>query len=106
MRTRSVFPRIASTLAIITLALFMASGCSAPEATDDGSPASDPGAPSISEGEMLVNDRCTRCHSLDRVNAADKDRTGWSVTVARMIGNGAMLSETEADIVIDYLTNR
>lgn len=56
-----------------------------------------------SEGEVLLEERCTGCHSLDRVEAAEKPREEWAATVDRMVGYGAQLSEDERGILIDYL---
>ena len=56
-------------------------------------------------GQTLMNERCTVCHSTDRIQAARKDRTGWEDTVTRMKGKpgGAQLSAAETTILIDYL---
>ena len=55
------------------------------------------------DGEALVAERCTVCHSRERIDAADKDEAGWTTTVERMIGNGAVLSDEEKAAVIAYL---
>jgi branched-chain amino acid transport system substrate-binding protein len=55
------------------------------------------------DGEALVNERCTVCHSRERIDAADKDEAGWTETVDRMIGNGAVLDTDERQAVLDYL---
>lgn len=56
-------------------------------------------------GAALVEERCTVCHSSDRIYSADKDEAGWTATVDRMIGNGAQLNDEERQLVIDYLSN-
>ena len=33
------------------------------------------------DGRALVSQLCSRCHPLDRVNNAKKDRAGWTATV-------------------------
>ncbi len=58
------------------------------------------------DGNALVSERCTVCHSRDRIDQASKDRAGWETTVDRMIGNGAQLSADERVAVIDYLSSR
>ncbi len=55
------------------------------------------------DGEALVAERCTVCHSADRIDQADKDEAGWTATVDRMIGYGAKLNAEERQAVIDYL---
>jgi cytochrome c5 len=57
------------------------------------------------DGEALVAERCTVCHSAERIDAADKDEAGWTTTVERMIGNGAVLTDEEKAAVIEYLTD-
>jgi mono/diheme cytochrome c family protein len=74
-------------------------GCSA------GSQAS--GAVSaVAQGQALVEQKCSVCHALDRVNAAQKDRASWVATVDRMRGHGANLTDAEAALVVDYLASR
>jgi thiosulfate/3-mercaptopyruvate sulfurtransferase len=55
------------------------------------------------DGEKLVKERCTVCHSLDRVHKAHKDKVGWEKVVDKMIRNGAKLTDAERQAVIDYL---
>ncbi len=58
------------------------------------------------DGEALVMERCTVCHSAERINNASKDVAGWTATVDRMIGHGAQLNEEEREAVIQYLSSR
>jgi cytochrome c553 len=51
----------------------------------------------------IVSSRCTRCHSIDRIKAAQHDAAGWQATVTRMRSNGAQLSDTEIKAVADFL---
>jgi len=55
-------------------------------------------------GLELVNNKCTVCHTADRINQAKKDRAGWEQTVTRMRGKGAVLSDAEATQIVDYLS--
>jgi cytochrome c5 len=75
--------------------------CAAPASPDTAEPTA---APSSSEGETLVQERCTECHDLARVESASKDRAGWEENVTRMVAKGAELNEEEQAIVVDYLT--
>jgi len=56
-----------------------------------------------SEGESLLQDRCTVCHTLSRVKSADKTRDEWGRTVDRMIAMGADLNSEERGVLLDYL---
>lgn len=59
--------------------------------------------PSPQDGNALMEARCTKCHSLDRVKAAKKDAAGWKTTVDRMVGRGAELSPEEAEVLVKFL---
>ncbi len=59
--------------------------------------------PSTLDGNALVDERCTSCHTRDRVDEEHMDEAGWTATVDRMIGYGADLDSAERQAVIDYL---
>ena len=59
---------------------------------------------SATDGESLLETRCTDCHSLDRVKQAKKTRDKWAQNVKRMVGKGAQLNVDEQSTVIDYLS--
>ncbi|NPV85598.1 MAG: hypothetical protein HPY45_06265 [Anaerolineae bacterium] len=54
--------------------------------------------------QQLAEERCSACHSFDRVKAAKKSADEWAATVKRMVKKGAQLSETEQELVIKYLS--
>jgi cytochrome c5 len=51
----------------------------------------------------LIEKECSRCHNLDRVKKANKDKAAWEKTVDRMIKKGANIKPEEKDTVIKYL---
>lgn len=55
------------------------------------------------DGQALVQERCTDCHSLERVERARKAKAEWQATVERMVKKGAQLSQKEQTAVIQYL---
>jgi len=57
------------------------------------------------DGKQLVEERCTGCHGLDRIESAEYDRAGWESTIKRMINKGAKLSDEEKDAVLDHLAD-
>ncbi len=59
--------------------------------------------PGTLDGNALVDERCTTCHTRERIDAQDKDEAGWTETVDRMISYGAELDSAERQAVIDYL---
>jgi cytochrome c5 len=62
-----------------------------------------PAPPAELGGEDLLQARCTRCHTLDRVQAAAKTLDEWEATVERMRGKGAELTDTEAQTLVEFL---
>ena len=61
-------------------------------------------APTALDGKSLVEERCTKCHDLGRVERAKKTEEEWKATVGRMVGKGTQLNEAEQELVIQYLT--
>jgi cytochrome c5 len=60
-------------------------------------------APAALEGKTLLEERCTECHDLRRVEQAKKSEEDWKASVERMVGKGAKLSQEEQELVIRYL---
>ncbi len=58
----------------------------------------------LMEEKALTEQKCTRCHSLDRVHGLRQDRSGWAATVDQMIGNGLKVNQREFDGIVDYLS--
>jgi cytochrome c5 len=75
---------------------------SAPTATTP--PAKPTTAPAQAlDGKALMNERCTVCHSTERIQAAKKSKAEWETTVSRMKGKGAKLNDAETTALIDFL---
>jgi cytochrome c5 len=60
-------------------------------------------APATLDGQSLLQERCTVCHDLGRVERSKKTEEEWKATVERMVGKGAQLDEAEQELVIKYL---
>lgn len=60
-------------------------------------------APVVLDGAALVQERCSVCHNLDRVENAQKSADEWAATVTRMVGKGAKLDQAEQEAVIQFL---
>ena len=74
-----------------------------PTATEESGEQEPTVPPATADGMVLLEERCTVCHDLERVVSAQKDREGWEQTVDRMIRRGANLNTEERDILVDYL---
>ena len=59
--------------------------------------------PATLDGNALIDERCTVCHTRERIDMQDKDEEGWTETVDRMISYGADLDSAERQAVINYL---
>lgn len=82
----------------------MMPGESGPEA--EMAPDSGEAAVPEESAEVLIETRCTVCHSRQRIDNATKTSSEWSVTIARMVGYGANLNAAERELLIDYLASR
>ena len=56
------------------------------------------------DGKTLLEERCTACHTLDRVESASKSAAGWGLNVREMVGKGAELNTSEQEVLIEYLS--
>lgn len=56
--------------------------------------------------EALIIERCSECHSADRVFQADYTAEGWSDEIDEMIQKGAEVNEEEKQLMIDWLISR
>jgi ferredoxin-NADP reductase len=58
----------------------------------------------MQSSESLMQRRCSRCHTLDRVLGARKDARAWLGTINRMRAlPGSGISEPDATIILSYL---
>jgi hypothetical protein len=56
--------------------------------------------------EALIRDRLQNHHAIDRIYNAHHTREEWNATLDRMIGYGATISDSEKQIIIEYLLCR
>lgn len=76
-------------------------GSGGSEASPGVDPGPTPAAPDTPKA--LVDRKCSMCHPVDRVYAAQYDRAGWESTVERMKRNGLVVTDEEYDVIIDFL---
>lgn len=75
-----------------------------PSSNDAGdSGAADDTVVDAAQGRALLEQHCTRCHGLDRIESVSRDRSGWESTVSRMERNGLRIDAQDREAVIDYL---
>jgi len=104
----------------LVLTLIAVAGCASDAGTDDNGAVSEPDTNGSAangdengaedgEGDpalVLVETKCSMCHTLDRVWAAEYDRAGWEATVDRMKQHGLVISDDEYTQVVDYLATQ
>ncbi len=56
-----------------------------------------------SEEVALVRERCTPCHTLERVKAAIYNEAGWLSAISRMQSRGAQVNDAEAQRIAAFL---
>jgi cytochrome c5 len=74
-----------------------------PQGEATAAPTELPSLPPALDGRALLEERCTRCHDLSRVEQAHKTTDEWRTTVERMVGKGASLTPEEQGVLIQYL---
>jgi hypothetical protein len=70
--------------------------------TPTPSPVQSPTALPLASGPELLQDRCTACHGLDRVDHPHT-RDQWESVVQLMKQYGAILTDDETQVLVDYL---
>jgi len=96
-----------TTFKIIILALLLSvfiSACGG--STGEVSPATEGHTDSETtlDGKTLLEERCTACHTLDRIERASMSAAGWGLNVREMVGKGAELNASEQEVLIQYLS--
>lgn len=57
--------------------------------------------------ELLFIDRCTKCHSLNRILSENKTEKEWKETVERMKDNAPdLFNDNDIQVIVDFLTDR
>jgi cytochrome c5 len=105
-RRNNMSRRTTAVLAVTLVALVFGSllaACGGGAKEETAPPAKEEAAPAALDGKSLVEERCTKCHDLGRVEKAKKTEEEWKTTVERMVGKGAELNQAEQEAVIKYL---
>ena len=59
----------------------------------------------LQEGPLLLETRCTQCHSLETVLQIKKTRAEWERTLSQMESLNVKISDSEKKVLLDYLTS-
>jgi cytochrome c5 len=55
------------------------------------------------KGAIVVREKCLTCHEADLIIMQRLSRQGWTREVEKMIRWGAIVPETEKELLVDYL---
>jgi cytochrome c5 len=80
---------------VVLLTTILLSACGQAAATPTASPTLD--------GKTLLQERCSVCHSADRIASLRGTTSEWTNLVDNMVSRGAQLNSTERQTLIDYL---
>lgn len=58
------------------------------------------------QAKALIAEKCSACHSTDRVFQADYDEEGWANVIDNMVDKGADVSPEEKDQMVEWLAAR
>ena len=101
--SRRILAVLTIMLLVVLLGSLLAACGGAEEKTAVPTTEQEEATPATLDGKSLLEERCTRCHNLGQVERAKKTEEEWKATVERMVGKGAMLSQAEQELVIQYL---
>jgi predicted small secreted protein len=99
--------RTYSIISIIILVILIGSllaACGTSSSAGTGTTNTGETSNSSADGQTLMQQRCSVCHSTDRITSAHKTATEWKTTADRMISHGAQLTPAEEQTLIDYLS--
>jgi Quinohemoprotein amine dehydrogenase A, alpha subunit, haem binding len=74
-------------------------------ACSSGASNTTPTAASSLDGATLVQERCSVCHPVARIESRRYTATDWKTIVEIMISRGAQLTPEEAAVVVNYLAS-
>ena len=78
--------------------MFVASACSSAASTVT------PAATTNLDGASLVQERCSVCHPVARIERTKYSAADWQTIVGMMISRGAKLTPEEETVVVNYLS--
>jgi uncharacterized membrane protein len=99
--------KLATFLVVFIISGVLIACSSATPNTQPASPSSNTSSAQSSstlDGAALIQQRCTICHSISRIQSAHHNAAEWQTIVDAMVQRGAQLSADEENVVVDYLT--
>lgn len=94
------FKRTASLMvsAMLAISIF---GCSSAENT---TPQPSDDTTQQNPASALVDQKCTMCHTRERIDSASYDAATWTSTIDRMKKSGLVITDEDAATIVEYLS--
>jgi len=86
-----------TTLFAFLVVIIFATACTS------GTPTTTPASTIALDGATLVQERCSICHPVARIESTKYPSAEWQTIVDLMISRGAKLSSEEKTVVVSYL---
>ena len=92
--------RWTTTLLALLIMLIFATACAS------GTPTTSPSSTTALDGATLIQERCSVCHPVSRVEGSRHTAADWKLIVDTMISKGAQLTPEEETVVVNYLSTQ
>jgi cytochrome c-type biogenesis protein CcmH/NrfF len=92
--------RWTTTLLALLIMLIFATACAS------GTPTTSPASTTALDGATLIQERCSVCHPVSRVEGSRHTAADWKLIVDTMISKGAQLTPEEETVVVNYLSTQ
>jgi len=94
--------KITLILVVALTFIVLLSACAKQAATPTTAPVTS-GSTATTDGQTLLETRCTTCHTVDKATSEGGNANQWTRIVNDMISKGAQLTDAEKAVLIDYL---
>ena len=94
-----------SRVSVVLLALMLSMAlvaCSSPAESPDPAVPTEATDPTMA----LVEQKCSLCHTTQRVYDVDVDAAEWNTIIDRMETNGLVITDDERATIVEYLSGR
>jgi cytochrome c2 len=58
------------------------------------------------DGKSLFEQKCLKCHKVEKFNSQHNSRSEWETILSRMERNSCILNEAERTAISDYLAKK
>lgn len=100
MKNKTIHPLIAMAFLAIIISVLLASCGSSGSTSTQSSGATNS---TTLDGQTLMNERCSVCHSTGRITSSRMTASQWTSLVDQMVNAGAQLNNDEKQVLVDYL---